>query len=301
MRRHLRLVAVLLALILSACQGRTVSTPSSTRLILASNTILADVARNIAGDRAEVDSLLPFGADPHEYQATPSDVQRISRSSVLIINGLDYERFLQPLLENAGGERLLITASDGLEPRRLPGQDGASAPDPHMWLDPGHLIKYVENIRDGLSAGDPAGQAVYTANADRYIARLRELDSWIRARADSIPAGRRLLVTNHEAMGYFADRYGLTVVTTVIPSVSTEAGASARELAAVIDQVKSLGVPAIFVGKMENSGLARQIAAETGAKVVDDLYLESLTDGPPVPTYLDMMKYDVDRLVQALH
>src|SRR5512143_68359 len=107
MRRPLRLLAVVLALILSACQARTTSMPSSTRLILASSTILADVARNIAGDRAEVDSLLPFGADPHEYQATPSDVQKVSRSSVLIVNGLDYERFLQPLLENAGGQRLL--------------------------------------------------------------------------------------------------------------------------------------------------------------------------------------------------
>ena len=115
-----------------------------------------------------------------------------------------------------------------------------------------------------------------------------------------IPPERRLLVTNHEAFGYFADRYGFTIVGTVIPNVSTEAGPSAQELAALIQQVKSTGAPAIFLGELENPKLAEQIASETGVKVVGDLYLESLTEGPPADTYIDMLKHDVSRIVESL-
>jgi ABC-type Zn uptake system ZnuABC Zn-binding protein ZnuA len=219
---------------------------------------------------------------------------------VLIINGLDYERFIQPLLENAGGERLTIIASEGLQSRQMPGLPGQPAADPHRWLDPSRVIQYVENIRDGLAQADPAGAADYRAHAEAYIARLKELDAWIAEQVDSIPAERRYLVTNHEALGYFADHYGLQVVTTVIPSVGTEAGASAKELAAVIDQVQALHVPAIFAGQMENPDLAEQIAAETGATLVTDLYLETLTQGPPAATYIDMMKHNVTRIVEAL-
>lgn len=299
MRRQLGFLLALAALLAAACRPAGAAPPAED-LVLASTTILADITRNVAGDRREVVSLLPAGADPHDFQAAPSDVRKVSASTVVVVNGLDYERFLGPLLENAGGQRLTITASQGLQPDRLPEGTDATVPDPHMWLDPQRVITYVENIRDGLSEADPEGAAAYQANAEAYIAQLEQLDAWIAGQVASIPAERRLLVTNHEAMGYFAGRYGFRVVATVIPSVSTAAGASALELAAVIDQVRALGAPAIFTGSMENTGLARQIASETGAKVVDDLYLESLTDGPPAATYNDMMKYDVSRIVEAL-
>lgn len=284
-------------LAVSACRPSQTLPPEP--FILASTTILADITRNVAGDRRQVVSLLPPGADPHEYQAAPSDVRKISGSLALVVNGLEYERFIGPLLQNAGGERLTITASKGLPPRQL-SENGTPVDDPHMWMDPQRVIVYVRNIRDGLSEADPEGAQAYSANADAYIAQLQRLDAWIASQAGSLPAGRRVLVTNHESLGYFAERYGFRVVATVIPGVSTEAGASARDLAAVIDQVRALAAPAIFTGKMENAGLARQIASETGAKVVDDLYIESLTDGPPAAAYIDMMKYDVGRIVGAL-
>jgi ABC-type Zn uptake system ZnuABC Zn-binding protein ZnuA len=299
MRRRIGFWIALASLLLSACRTGG-GTPPPDNLVLASTTILADITRNVAGGRREVVSLLPPGADPHEFQAAPSDVRRISASAVIVVNGLDYERFLGPLLENAGGQRLTITASDGLPPDRLKGSGDAGVADPHMWLDPQRVVTYVRNIRDGLSRADPDGAAAYRANAEAYIIQLEQLDAWIAGQVSAIPAERRLLVTNHESMGYFAGRYGFRVAATVIPSVSTEAGASAQELAAVIDQVRALGAPAIFTGKMENAGLARQIASETGAAVVDDLYLESLTAGPPAPTYIDMMKYDVSRILEAL-
>jgi ABC-type Zn uptake system ZnuABC Zn-binding protein ZnuA len=267
--------------------------------ILATTTFLADITRNITGDRAQVESLLPVGTDPHGYQLTPTDVAKITDSTVLIQNGLEYERFLGTALENAGGERLVVTATDGLTPRSI-AEAGQSGGDPHMWLDPNLVITYVENIRDGLIQADPAGAATYTANASAYIVQLQELDVWITEQVNAVPAERRLLVTNHEALGYFADRYGFTIVGTVIPSLSTGASTSAQELAAVIDQIKSTGAPAIFLGDVENPNLANQIAAETGITVVADLHLESLTEGAPAATYIDMMHYNVTRIVEAL-
>jgi ABC-type Zn uptake system ZnuABC Zn-binding protein ZnuA len=172
--------------------------------------------------------------------------------------------------------------------------------DPHMWLDPNLVITYVENIRDGLIQIDPDGTETYKTNADAYIAQLKELDAWIVEQVNTVPAERRLLVTNHEAMGYFAERYGFEIVGAVIPSMSTDAGTSAKEMSALIEQIKATGAPAIFLGEVENADLANQIAAETGVKVVDSLYLETLTDGAPAATYIDMMKHNVTRIVEGL-
>ncbi|MCE9645375.1 MAG: zinc ABC transporter substrate-binding protein [Chloroflexi bacterium] len=288
----------LAALFLTAC-GPAAPNNDGALSVLASTTILADITRNIAGDRLPVDSLLPAGADPHAYQAAPADVARIAKSKVLILNGLEYERFIEPLLKNAGGDRLIITASDGVSPLAIE-EDGMQVSDPHMWLDPILVATYAENIRDGLIQADPAGEEVYKANADAYIAQLKDLDAWIQDQVQAIPAERRLLVTNHEALGYFAARYGFTVAGTVLSSLSSDAGTSARDMAALIEQIKVVKAPAIFLGDVENPDLADQIAQETHIKVVSDLHLESLTDGGPAATYIDMMKYNVTRIVDAL-
>jgi ABC-type Zn uptake system ZnuABC Zn-binding protein ZnuA len=296
------ILTILSVLVLTSCGSRP-SEAGGGLNILATTSFLADITRNVTGDRVQVDSLLPVGADPHAYQVTPTDAAKINKSTVLIENGVGYEHFLEPILDNAGGERLVITASDGLTPRQMQSADKGQAQeagDPHMWLDPILVITYVENIRDGLIQADPEGEAMYTANADAYIESLRELDAWIRAQVESIPAERRLLVTNHEALGYFADQYGFAIVGTVIPSLSTGASTSAQEMAAVIEQIKSTGAPAIFLGDVENPNLANQIAAETGIKVVENLHLESLTDGAPASTYIEMMKFNVTQIVEAL-
>ncbi|NOT05808.1 MAG: zinc ABC transporter solute-binding protein [Anaerolineales bacterium] len=286
--------STLAALFLTGCGSAPKSSDGRLKA-LTSTTFLADITRNIAGDRISVDSLLPVGADPHAYQAAPSDVAKIAESNLLILNGLEYEHFIEPLLENAGGEKLMIEATAGLSPR-----EDAGSIDPHMWLDPNLVVTYVENIRDGLIQIDAGGAEIYTANADAYIAQLKELDQWIVEQVNTIPVERRLLVTNHEAVGYFAERYGFEVVGAVIPSMSTDAGTSAKGLAALIEQVKAAGAPAIFLGEVENPDLANQIASETNVKVVDNLYLESLTDGAPAATYIDMMKHNVIQIVKAL-
>ena len=288
---------ILASLFLTSC-GSAPKSNDNTLRVLASTTILADITQNIAGNRAKVDSLLPVGADPHAYQAAPADVAKIAKSNLLILNGLDYETFIKPLLENAGGERLIVEATAGLSPRQDAGNEHGV--DPHMWLDPNLVITYVNNIRDGLIKVDPQGAETYKANADTYIAQIKELDSWIVEQVKNIPAERRLLVTNHEALGYFAERYGFKIVGAIIPSMSTEAGTSAKEMSALIEQIKAAGAPAIFLGEVENPNLANQIAAETNVKVVHDLHLESLTDGPPAATYIEMMKYNVSSFVDGL-
>lgn len=291
------ILTALVSLFLTGCGSAPKSSDGRLKA-LTSTTFLADITRNIAGDRIRVDSLLPVGADPHAYQAAPSDVAKIAESDLLILNGLEYEHFIEPLLENAGGERLIIEATAGLSPRKDAGSEHGV--DPHMWLDPNLVMTYVENVRDGLIQIDVEGTQIYKANADVYIAQLKELDQWIVEQVNTIPVERRLLVTNHEAVGYFAERYGFEVVGAVIPSMSTDAGTSAKGLAALIEVIKTSGAPAIFLGEVENPDLANQIAAETEVKVVDNLHLESLTVGAPAATYIDMMKHNVNQIVEAL-
>ena len=297
------IILTALTLALTACGG-TPASPSGTSapVILTSTTFLADITRNIAGDRGQVESLLPVGVDPHSYQPTPQDVAKINQSKLLIVNGAGYEHFLDALLENAGGERVVITASDGLEPHTMENEEGAGQliNDPHMWLDPTRVITYVENIREGLTHFDPDGAAIYRSNADAYVQQLKDLDAWISDQVSQIPPEKRLLVTNHDALGYFAGQYGFTIIGAVIPSVSDDASTSAGQMAQLIDQIKSSGAPAIFLDEVENPALAQQIADETGAKIVEDLHVESVTDGAPAGTYIDMMKYNATQIVDAL-
>ena len=268
--------------------------------MLAVESFLADIARNVCGDRLNVDTLIPVDADPHAYQPAPQDAVSISNADVLIINGANLEVFLAPILKNANSKQLVISASLGLTPRPDPSGQHPEG-DPHFWLDPNNVVKYVENIRDGLSKADPVNATFYNANAKNYIGELQTLDTWIKSQVQNVPPAHRMLITNHETFGYFADRYGFTVVGAIIPSITSGAAPSARELAALINQIRSSAAPAIFLETGTNPQLADQVASETGAKVVLDLYTHSRSaPGGPAGTYIDMMKYDVTTIVKAL-
>jgi ABC-type Zn uptake system ZnuABC Zn-binding protein ZnuA len=407
--------------------------------VLAAETFLADIAQNVAGDRVRVESMMPFGVDPHTYEPSPGDIRKVARCQVLIVNGAGYEEFQERLLKNAGGEHFVIVASNGLTSRNaregevaemndedaadaiaasadglkarpvaaakdaesaaaLPEESGlftvelvkredgsfggyiayataetadfqiavgagearvlkaggaeptatektlalnapalkrgyvieltkggkyvlaltgfrspetplligpfGEAPhrgDPHFWLDPNNVIRYALNIRDGLSRADPDGAAIYGRNAEAYVAELKKLDAWIKEQTARIPAERRMLVTSHDCFGYFADRYGFRIIGTIVPSVSTEAVPSARQIARLVDRVRAAGAPAIFVEPETNPQLAQQVARETGVKVVTDLYLETLSDqAGPAPTYMKMMRHNLARIVGTL-
>jgi ABC-type Zn uptake system ZnuABC Zn-binding protein ZnuA len=287
------------SLLLSGCKPSQNQTPALPRVI-AVESFLADIARNVCGDRLAVTALMPVDADPHAYQPSPQDAAMIANADVLIINGANLESFLGPVLQNAGGKQLVISASAGLTARAdLTGEHPEG--DPHFWLDPNNVIKYVEAIRDGLLAADPAGEPVYTANAQKYIGKLQNLDTWIKSQVKTVPEKRRLLVTNHETFGYFAERYGFSVVGAIVPSVTSGAAPSAQELAGLIKLINSSGAPAIFLEAGTNPQLADQISVETGVKVVLNLYTHSLsTPDGPASTYIDMMKYDVTAIVEAL-
>src|SRR5688572_2904173 len=280
------------ALLLASCSGG--AAPD----VLTTTTILADVARNVAGDRLTVGSLLPAGTDPHSYQPVPQDATMVDRSKVLVVHGADYETFLQPLLDTSGREETVIEVSKGV--RLLSGIQDEQTMDPHVWLDPTNVIVYVDNIREGLTQFDPDGEEVYQTNASAYIDQLTELDAWINGQVAQIEPKRRVLVTNHEAIGYFAERYGFTVVGAITPSFSSNAAPSAQQMADLIEQIKLYEAPAIFLDASDNPDLAKQIAAETDVKVVADLHLESLTNGGPAGTYIDMMRDNVTKIVQAL-
>jgi ABC-type Zn uptake system ZnuABC Zn-binding protein ZnuA len=283
--------------------------------VLAVETFLADIAQNVAGSRVKIDALLPVGADPHGFDPTPADVMKVTECNVLIVNGAGLEEFLDRLLKNAGGAHKVIDASAGLKSREPREGEEAEADgdqaqheteehhheaDPHFWLSPVNVIKYVENIRDGLSQADPRGRSIYTINTASYIAKLKELDHWIQKQVMQIPEGRRLLVTNHESLGYFADRYGFKVVGTIVPSVSTEASPSAKQLARLVEKIKETGVHAIFLETGTNKQVPRQVAEETGIKV-EELYDHSVSEpGGPAPDYIAMMNYDTLTIVNAL-
>ena len=296
---------LLITALLVACTPITPDSPESAShlkgspVVLATTTFLADIAQNVAGDRIQIEFLLPYGADAHSYQPIPQDVTRIANSDLLIVNGAGYEHFLEDVIANAGGERSIVEASVDLRAATEVHGENIEL-DPHFWLDPNYVITYVEKIRVGLTELDPDGAQVYQANADAYVQELQALDAWIAGQIALIPADRRLLVTNHDSLGYFAERYGFTVVGTVVEGTSSNAAPSAQHMAALIDQIKDTGVPAVFIDSAESTTLANQIAADAGVTVVTDLYFSSLTEGSPAGTYVEMMKHNVTRIVEAL-
>jgi len=272
--------------------------------VVASVSFLADIAQNVAGDRFEVRSLVPLDTDPHSFEPTPADLREVATADLVVVNGSGLEGPLLKTLENAGGEATIIDASAGLLSRSP--QTGeppleSSETDPHFWLDPVLVKTYVANIRDAFATADPDGAALYDANAAAYAKRLDVLDAWIKSQVAMVPAEDRLLVMNHASHGYFADRYGFSVVGTVIPSVGTGETPTAKQLGDLTAAIRASDAKAIFVEIEENPKLAQQIAAETGITVVDDLLDHSLTepDGA-APTYVDMMKFDTQRIVEAL-
>jgi len=291
---------ILLSVLLAAC-----SAPAAPADVIAVESFLADITRHVAGERLSVGSLIPEGLDPHTFDPTPQDVAQLARSRAIVINGAGLETWLEPVLENANVS-LLIDASAGLEPREGDHEDETEEGhpheiDPHFWLDPISVVHYVENIRDGLTKIDPNGRDDYAKNAETYIAELRKLDAWIRAQVKTVPPERRLLVTNHESFGYFADRYGLKVAGAIIPSASSSASPSAQQMAALIETIRSSSAPAIFLETGTNQQLANQLAAETGISVVTGLQTHSLTlpDGS-AGDYIRMMRYNTELIVQAL-
>jgi zinc/manganese transport system substrate-binding protein len=310
--RRLTPVAVLLLLlaVVAGCGDGGDSEAAGSLDVIASATFLADIAQNVAGQRFTVRALVPADADLHAYEPTPHDLADVAGADLFIVNGAGLEGTLEDTVRAAAGDLRVVEASAGLKSRLpRPGEPlyegaadgGASETDPHFWLDPTLVETYVRNLRDAFTATDPAGAATYAANADAYVAKLEALDRRIREQVATVPANARKLVMDHMSYGYFADRYGFTIVGAVIPSVGTGDAPTARQLADLTRTIRDTGARAIFVESGQSPALAEQVAAETGIAVVGDLRDHALS-GPDgeAPTYIDMMKFDTQRIVEAL-
>ncbi|MGJ5093410.1 metal ABC transporter substrate-binding protein [Bradyrhizobium oligotrophicum] len=287
MKRLLSVLTLLLSLVAAAS--------AETRLnVVTSFSILADFVRQVGGDKVSVASLVGPDSDVHVYTPTPHDAKDVGAARLLIVNGLGLEGWLQRLQQASGSKAPIITATQGISPRKR----GTDA-DPHAWQSVGNAKVYVRNIRDALVAADPADAEVFKANAERYLAELDALDREVRAEIDKIPAERRKVISTHDAFGYFADAYGVAFIAPL--GVSTETEPSARDVAEIIRQVKKAGIPAVFLENFNDDRLVGRIAAETGAKIGGTLYSDALSDEKgPVPTYIAMVRHNIRALTSAL-
>lgn len=260
---------------------------------VATTSILGDVVREVGGDLVQLTVLLPPDTDPHTFEPAPQDMARLSRADVVFICGAGLEAALEPYLSLAPR---VVDLSRGIALRSFP--DGGV--DPHVWLSPLNVAIWVKKIAAALAELDPAHAEGYHARAQGYRQQLAFLDSWIEEQAEKIPEGRRVLVVDHLAFGYFADRYGFRQAAAILPGFSTLAEPSARGLAELERTIRKLSVPAIFVSHTTSSPLVEQVAYDTGVRVVH-LYVGALS-GPdgPAPTYIALMRYDVLAIVAAL-
>lgn len=305
LRSHLAFLLLISALAMffaNACAPTATPTPIAKLSVIATTTQLEDVVSQVTGDRVTVIGLVPRNGDPHELEPTPADVRNVANAQAVFVNGAGLEGWLDELIKNAGGTRPIFDTTQGLALHTIDRafEEGGET-DPHVWMSPVLMQGVVNNIVVGLKQIDPQNSAMYDANAKAYQEKLRELDAWAQQQIATIPLAQRQLVTAHDALGYFATRYGFEIVGYVIPSVSTEgSGASAQQLAELEDQIKRAGVKIIFAERSANLKFIDQIAADTHVEV-GELYVDSLGDkGGEAGTYLDFFRTDVTRIVKGL-
>jgi len=297
LRIVLAVVSVALGLAASAA-----AQPAPKPRVVATFSILADLVRAVGGDRVEAVALVGPGADAHSFAPKPADAQALARASLVVVNGLGFDAWADRLVRTAGYKGAVVVASAGVAPRKA-GDDhhdhGHADIDPHAWQNPANVKLYVANIRDALVRADPAGADAYAARAGNYLARIDALNAEISALFAPIPKERRRVATSHEAFGYFGEAFGVEFA--AAQGVSGEGDVSARRLGALIRQIRTQKIPAVFIENLSDPRLAERIAAETGARVGGALYPDALT-GPegPAATWLDLMRANARTIAAAL-
>ena len=303
MNVRILLTLLLITMVFAGCDRSAATTTSGLEqkpVVVATTTMLADLAMHVGGQDVVVKGIMKPGGDPHLYQPTPGDARMIASSQMVITSGLHLEGWIDQLVRNAGGERPVVVASQRVEPIRMENSPGGV--DPHFWFD----------LQAWKLAADAVGEALVelvgkdTEAARRIQARLvayradvEALDRWTRERLSSIPERQRVLITSHDAFNYFGRAYGIDVV--AIQGISTEQEASQRDVANVIDEVRKRGAPAVFVETSVNPQLIQQVARETGVKVAGPLYSDSIgpADGP-ASTVIGTVAENVRILTEAL-
>lgn len=287
-----------------ACSLLPAAAQTSEKLkVVATFSILGDLVRNVGGDRVDVTTLVGPNGDAHVYAPTPADGRRLTEAKIVFTNGLKFEGWIDRLVKSSGTKAAKIEASEGIKPLEGEEEHGHGhnheGVDPHAWQNIGNVKIYVANIRDALIAADVAGKAVYEANATAYLSKLDALEAEVKSLVAGIPAERRKLITSHDAFRYFEAAYGIDFISP--QGVSTEAEASAKDVAKIIQQIKREKITAVFVENVSDSRLMERIAKETGAKIGANVYSDALSDANgPAGTYIDMMRHNIRAFSAAL-
>jgi manganese/iron transport system substrate-binding protein len=290
---------LLLALAVAFAAGFALPAAAQDRLkVVTTFTVIADMASNVAGGAADVEALTKPGAEIHYYQPTPGDILRARDADLVLWNGLNLEQWFERFLRNLGDVPSAVL-SDGVEPMSIVEGPYSGKPNPHAWMSPDNALIYVENIREALSAADPANAEVYAANAAAYSEEIRAFADPMRETLAAIPEERRWLVTSEGAFSYLARDFGLNAL--YIWPINADQQGTPKQVRKVIDAVREHHAPAVFSESTVPDDAARQIARETGAKYGGVLYVDSLSepDGP-VPTYLDLLRVTTETIAAGL-
>lgn len=311
------LAAVLGGVLLAACGGDDDGGADGLRVV-ATTTQIGALAREVAGDRAQVVTLLQAGADAHDYEPSPQDSRRLREARLVLKNGIGLDDWLDDLIANSGTKAKVVVVTEGITPleggdpghedhahedeKDDHGHDHAHEDgDPHVWHDPENVKVMVRNIAEALAEADSANAAEYRARAEAYAAKLDETDREIRALLEPIPAANRKVVTNHESLAYFARRYDVEFVGAIIPGTAKETQPSAQDLARLTDLIRAEGVKAIFAEAEIDPKVAEQLAKDTGVKVVTGLYADSLGPaGSGADTVHGMLLHNARLIAEAL-
>ncbi|MFI5911986.1 metal ABC transporter substrate-binding protein [Dactylosporangium sp. NPDC051541] len=272
--------------------------------VVATTTQVADFARNIGGDHVTVTQILKPNIDPHDYEPTPADITAIGAAKVVVKSGLGLEQWLDETIASAGFKGSTVDASAGVPVRQGNGEEEEAAGDPHIWHNPRNARIMVQDIAKAFANADPADAAAYAKNLADYSAKLDQLDADIQAKIGKLPPDNRKLVTNHDAFGYYIDRYQLEFVGSIIPSFDTSAELSAQDIDQIVAKIKQTGAKAVFSESSLPPKTAEAIAKQAGVKVVageDALYGDTLGPaGSDGDTYLKMEEHNTDVIVRAL-
>lgn len=262
--------------------------------VVASFSILADFVRNVGGDRVNLTTLVGADGDVHVYTPAPADAKRVAEAKLVIVNGLGLEGWLPRLVQSSGSKAQVVTASAGIVPLKL-----GSAADPHAWQSVPNAKIYATDIANALAAANPDDAEFFRAQAKAYLDKLETLDREVREAVAKIPPERRKVISTHNAFGYFSAEYGIQFIAPL--GVSTETEPSARDIAAIIGQIRTQKIPAVFLENISDDRQIRRIAAETGSKVGGTLISDGLTgEKGPAPTYIDMVRHNIKALTSAL-
>lgn len=272
--------------------------------VTASFSILGDLVHVVGGERVAVTTLVGPNEDAHAFEARPADAKTVLSSQVVVTNGLGFEPWAKKLIQSAGYKGEMVVAAQGVTARQRAEDKGHTdhahaEQDPHAWQNPNNVVLYVRNIAAGLAKADPAGAAVYQANAQAYVSELQALDRWAQEQIATIPTAKRKVITSHDAFGYFAAHYGVQFLAP--QGVNTEAEPSAKQVARLIQQIKREKIRAVFVENMSNPKLIAQLSQDAGATVGASLYSDALSaPDQPGATYLTMMRHNVTQLVAGM-